>query len=151
VNVNNVSRDDWVVGGLALLLAIALLFFPWISVSFGPITVTSAGTGAPDGIFGLLALLLAVALLADLSIERLSPQTHLPELGGSRVFTRMVLAIAALVCVLLKFVLHTSDVGWGFWLTAIVAIVLVVATVRIRQGSPIMPSRPAGPAGPPAV
>jgi hypothetical protein len=151
VNVNNVSRDDRILGGLALLLVIALLFFPWISVSFGPITATSAATGAPDGIFGVLALVLAIALLADLGIERFSPQTNLPELGGSRVFTRMVLAIAALVFVVLKFVLHTSNVGWGFWLTAIVAIALVAVTVRIRQGSPIMPSRPAGPTGPPAA
>ena len=151
MNVDNVSRDDWIVGGLALLLAIALLFFPWISVSFGPITVTSAGTGSPDGIFGILALLLAIALVADLAIERFSPQTQLPELGGSRVFTRMVLAIGALVFVVLKFVLHTSDVGWGFWFTLIVAIALVVATVRVRQERPIMPSRPAGSAGPPAV
>ncbi len=149
MNLEKVSRDDWIVGGLALLLVIALLFFPWISVSIGPFSATSAGTGAPDGILGVLALLLAIALLADLAIERFSPQTHLPELGGSRVFTRMVLAIAALVFVALKFVLHTSNLGWGFWITAIVAIALVVVTVRARQGQPLVPTRPAGP--PPAV
>lgn len=145
MNLNNVSRDDWIVGGLALLLVIALLFFPWISVSIGPFTATSAGTGAPDGIFGILALLLAIALLADLGIERLSPETQLPSLGDGRLFTRMVLAVAALVCVVLKFVLHTSNVGWGFWVTVIVAIALVVVTVRARQGQPVMPTRPAGP------
>ena len=33
MNLENVTRDDWIVGGLALLLAISLLFFPWFSIS----------------------------------------------------------------------------------------------------------------------
>jgi hypothetical protein len=140
--MDNVSQDDWIVGGLALLLAIALLFFPWISVSVGPFTATSSGTGAPDAIFGVLALLLALAVLADLAIERLSPQTQIPEIGGSRAFTRMALAGAALVFVVLKFILHTSNLGWGFWVTVIVAIALTVVTVRARQGAPLAPTRP---------
>src|ERR1700730_9685170 len=95
VNLDNVSRDDWIVGGLALLLVIDLLFFPWfdISVGAGPFTVsaTFTATGTPDGWLGVLGCLAALAVIADLAIERLSPQTQIPAIGGSRTTTRFAL------------------------------------------------------------
>jgi len=56
--------------------------------------------------------------LADLAIERFSPQTALPNVGGSRTMTRFVLGIAAVVFLVLKFLfnIHFSDFGFGFWL-----------------------------------
>jgi hypothetical protein len=36
MNVENVSRDDWIFGGVGLLLVIDLLFLPWFSISVGP-------------------------------------------------------------------------------------------------------------------
>ena len=33
MNVENVSREDWTIGGLALLLVIDLLFLPWFSIA----------------------------------------------------------------------------------------------------------------------
>ena len=84
MNVENVSRDDWILGGVGLLLVIDLLFLPWFSISIGPLTATSAATGAPDGWLGVLAVLAALAVIADLAIERLSPQTHLPAIADSR-------------------------------------------------------------------
>ena len=99
MNLDNVSRDDWIVGGLALLLAIDLLFFPWfhVSVSVGPVSVSadSSATGSPDGWLGVLAVLASLAILVDLAIERLSPQTSIPAISGSRTMTRFVLAVAA--------------------------------------------------------
>ena len=45
MKLENVTRDDWIVGGLALLLAIFLLVLPWFSVGGGtggdaPVTMT---------------------------------------------------------------------------------------------------------------
>ena len=31
---DSVSRDDWILAGVALLLIIDLLFLPWFSISF---------------------------------------------------------------------------------------------------------------------
>ena len=154
MNLDNVTRDDWIVGGLALLLAIALLFFPWfdISVSVGAFSAsaTFSATGTPDGWLGILALLAALVIVVDLAVERLSPQTQVPALGGSRTSTRFILAAAAAGFVVLKFLfhIHFSLFGWGFYVTVLITAALVYAALQARAGVPIMPSRPAGTAGP---
>lgn len=148
VNVSDVRRDDWILAGIALLLAIALLFFPWfsISASFGGITVSAdfTATGAPDGWVGVLAMLCAVAVIVDLAMERLTPQTTVPSIGGSRETTRFALAVAAAAFVALKFVLHIhfSLFGWGFYLSVILVAALVFLANQARQGVPFaIPSR----------
>jgi hypothetical protein len=139
VNLENVSQRDWIVGGLALLLAIALLVLPWfdISVSFGPVSAsaTFTATDAPDGWTAILALIASILIVADLAVERFSPQTTLPEIGGSREATRFVLACIAAGFVALKFLLHIHfDLfGWGFYLTVIIAIALVVTSMQARN------------------
>ena len=60
MNTENVSRDDWLLGGAALLLAIDLLFLPWFSFSVGPFTATLTATGSPDGWLGVIAFLAAI-------------------------------------------------------------------------------------------
>jgi MYXO-CTERM domain-containing protein len=147
--MENVSRDDWIVGGLALLLVIDLLFLPWFSFASGPVcsivSCSSTATGAPDGWLGILAVLALVALIVDLGIERLSPQTTLPTVGGSRSQTRLVLAGLAAFFMLLKFLfhIHFSYFGFGFWAGLVLIIALVLATMRSHQGQGIIPSRPA--------
>ena len=56
------------------------------------------------------------AIVADLLVERLSPQTTLPNFGGSRTATRFRLAVIAAVFVALKFIcnIHFSLFGFGF-------------------------------------
>jgi hypothetical protein len=165
VNLDNVSRDDWIVGGLALLLAIDLLFFPWFSVgggSVGGVSVPSfdfSGTDDPDGWLGILAVLASLLVVVDLAIERLSPQTEIPAISGSRTMTRFVLAVAAAVFMALKFVfnIHFSDFGWGFYLGVILVAALVYYNVQARQapgiamaGGMAAPAAPA-PQAPPAA
>ncbi len=152
MNLENVTREDWLVGGLALLLAITLLFFPWfsISVSIGAFStsVSSSATGSPDAWLGVLALLAAILIVADIAIERLSPQTQLPAIRGSRTSTRFILAVVAAVCVALKFLfhIHFSLFGWGFYLTVILAAALLYLTIQARAGRPAFAPR----SGPPA-
>ncbi len=156
MNLDNVTRDDWVVGGLALLLAIDLLFLPWfdISVGAGPVSlsVTSTATGSPDGWLGVLAVLAAVAVIADLAIERLSPQTQIPAMGGSRAMTRFILAAAAALFVVLKFLfhIHFSLFGFGFWAAIVLTAGLVYFAMQARQTESAAPSSSAGPAPPAA-
>ncbi|MGI8864153.1 MAG: hypothetical protein ACR2JH_07090, partial [Solirubrobacteraceae bacterium] len=106
MNLENVRREDWIVGGLALLLAIFLFTLPWFDLSVGPFSATFAATGAPDGWLGILAFLAALAIVVDLAIERFSPQTQIPAIGNSRTNTRFILAIAAAAFVVLKFLFH---------------------------------------------
>lgn len=129
------SREDLIVGGLALLLAIDLLFLPWFSFSIFSLSATDG----PDGWAGILAVLASLAVLADLAVERLSPQTTLPNLGGSRTTTRARLAVVAAGFVALKFVLHIhfSLFGFGFWVAVVLTAALVVATRRLSEGRAI--------------
>lgn len=134
------KRDDFLLGGIALLLVIDLLFLPWFSVSLGPFTFTESATGAPDGWLGILAVLAALALVADLAIERLSPQTSLPAVAGSRTQTRFALAAATALFVALKFLfhIHFGLFGFGFWLGVILTVVLVVGAERARSGGSLL-------------
>ena len=139
------SKNDWIVGGLALLLAIDLLFLPWFSFSFDTISVTTTATGSFDGWTAILAMLASLALLADLLIERLSPQTTLPNLGGSRTATRFRLAIIAVAFVALKFVLHIhfGYFSIGFYAAVVISAALIFATMRLSQDRDILPVAPA--------
>src|ERR1700722_2045616 len=104
MKTSDFKRDDWLVIGIALLLAIDLIALPWFSVGSGLYSVSVAATSGPDGIFGILAFLLVLVVGAYLVIERASPQTALPNIGGSRTLTRWWLTVAAAVFVVLKFI-----------------------------------------------
>jgi hypothetical protein len=142
VNLDNVTRDEMIVGGLAILLAISLLLFPWFdfSVTVGAFTAsaTATATGAPDGWLGILALLAALAVVADLAIEKFSPQTHVPLIGDSRANTRFILAAISAGFVALKFLfhIHFSLFGWGFYVTVIVTGALVYFAAQQRLAAP---------------
>jgi hypothetical protein len=153
VDLTKVSRDDRILGGVALLLVIDLLFLPWFSVSLGSVvglsigTVDLTATDAPDGWLGILAVLVAVAVIADLAVERFSPQTHLPAIQGSRTNTRFILAASAAVFLVLKFLFHISnfsDLGFGFWVAVVLTAALVYVAIQLRAGGPVMPRRSAG-------
>jgi hypothetical protein len=136
MKLDQLSRNDWIVGGLALLLAIDLLFLPWFSISIFSLSATDG----PDGWCGILAMLIALLIVADLLVERLSPQTALPNLGGSRTATRFRLAVVAAAFVALKFVLHIhfSLFGFGFWAGVVLTAALVFSTMRLSQDREIV-------------
>lgn len=140
MRLDALSKNDWIVGGLALLLAIDLLFLPWFSFSFLTVSVTTTATGSFDGWTAVIAVLASIALLADLLIERLSPQTTLPNLGGSRTATRFRLAAVAVGFVVLKFVLHIhfSDFGFGFYAGVVLCAALLYSTLRLSQDRDIL-------------
>ncbi len=134
MTLDNVKRDDWILGGVAILLVIDLLFLPWFDVSLGPISVTSTAMGAPDGWLGVLAVLALLALIADLAVERLSPRTRVPALAGSRTTTRLALGALAALFVGLKFLfnVHFSLFGLGFWGAVVLSAALLVLASRAR-------------------
>jgi hypothetical protein len=153
VNLQNVTREEQIVGGLALLLAIFLLVLPWFDVSVGPFSATFSATSAPDGWLGILAFIAALAVIADLAIEKFSPQTAIPALGGGRAHTRFILAVVAAAFLVLKFLFHInhfSDLGWGFYVDVIVTAALVYFALQLRNATaPVGGGRPARPVATP--
>jgi hypothetical protein len=138
MDLSKFSRDELILAGVALLLAIDLLFLPWFSISAGvgqfSVTVSSTGTGSPDGWLGVIGVLALLALIADLALDRLG-NTELPSIGGSRATTRMALAGLAAACVVLKFLfhIHFSLFGFGFWVAVVLTIALIVVSLRARD------------------
>jgi len=136
MDLSKFTRDELILGGVALLLAIDLLFLPWFEISVGigglTLSVSSTATGSPDGWLGVLGVLASLALVGDLAFERLS-SAQLPAVGGSRATTRLALAITAAVCVALKFLFHVHfDLfGIGFWAAVVLAVALVVFARRL--------------------
>ncbi|MDA8291734.1 MAG: hypothetical protein M0Z33_08665 [Actinomycetota bacterium] len=135
--------------GLALALAIDLLALPWVDVSIGPFSYSSAGVGSPDGFLGVLALLLSLAVGADLLLARLAPSFRVAVLetfGRGR--ARFLAAAGAGALVVLKVLLHLhpSYLGAGCWIAFVLACGLVVSTARLRAPVPSPAPRATGPA-----
>jgi hypothetical protein len=143
VNVENVSRDDWILGGVALLLVIDLLFLPWFSISVGPFSSSLTATDSPDGWLGILAVLTAIVLIADLAVDRTSPQTQLPAVNNSRTQTRFIEACVVALFVALKFLfhIHFDLFGFGFWAGVVLTIALVYLALQARNAGLGTPRR----------
>jgi hypothetical protein len=79
-------------------------------------------------------------VIADLGIERLSPGTTLPNIGGSRANTRFVLVCVTALFVVLKFLfnIHFSDFGFGFYLAVILTAGLVWVALQARNEKSVM-------------
>jgi hypothetical protein len=140
MDLSKFSRDELILAGAAILLALDLLFLPWFEVSIGlgslELSASSTGTGAPDGWLGVLGVLASLAIVADLALER-TADARLPAIAGSRATTRLVLAIGAAACVALKFLLnvHFSLFGFGVWAGVVLAGVLVVFARRLAPSA----------------
>jgi hypothetical protein len=136
MDLSRFTRDELILGGLAVLLAIDLLFLPWFEVSVGIGTITlsasSTATSDPDGWLGVIGVLACLALVADLALERFS-NAQLPVVGGTRAATRLALAITAVAAVAVKFLLnvHFDYFGFGFWAAVVLSVALVVLARRL--------------------
>lgn len=137
MELERVTRDDWILAALALLLAFDLLFLPWLDYTVPltirgfSISITSTASGSPHGWFGVLAVIAALALVGEMAVERLWDR-RLPVIGGSGGLARLVLACAtgALVMLKLLFFRHDSLYGFGLFVGLVLAAGLVVAAVR---------------------
>jgi hypothetical protein len=129
---------------VAAILMFDLLVLPWFSfgatINVGSATISIGGslTGAdaPDAWLGVLAVLACAFLIADLALERLSPETKVPTVSQDRPTTRFVLACAAAGLIALKFMFHIGRFGelaLGFWLAVLLVAALVAMTRRARR------------------
>ncbi len=144
---HGVTRDDRIVGGLALLLLIAVVAFPWYSVVPGTITgarftvsESRPAIQAPYGWAGLVAAFALLWLLVDLGMQRFLPDKKIPTIRDGRTM-RLVLAVAAAIFLLLKLLLHAGNLGWGFVFAAIVTVLLVLVAAQVSRGASAIPGR----------
>jgi hypothetical protein len=144
---HGVTRDDRIVGGLALLLLITVLALPWIKLTQHTATGTlftestnRAAIEAPNGFVGVLAGLALIWLLVDLGMQRFLPDKKIPTLRDGRTM-RLVLAVVAVALLVLKLLLHPSDLSWGFIVAAILSVALLYAAAQAARGARAIPGR----------
>lgn len=141
---HGLERDDWIVGGLALLLLIDVLLFPWWhrmpAASGATVSESRPAIQAPYAWPAIVAALALAWLLFDLVWQRSLPDKKIPTLRDGRT-TRFVCAAVALVFLLVKVLLQGSHLGWGFILGAIVAVLLVFTALQVSRGASPIPSR----------
>jgi hypothetical protein len=159
LGLERLSREDWLIIGVAGLLLLDLLLLPWFSfgatISVGSTTLSIGGSAsavdAPDAWLGVLALMACAFLLADLATERLSPQTRLPTVAGDRITGRYAIACTTAALLAFKFVLHLGRFGelaLGFWTALLLVAALVALTRRARIAASTTGSASPAPAGP---
>ena len=152
LGLERLSREDWMIIGVAGLLVLDLLVLPWFSfgatITVGSTTLSiggsASGVDAPDAWLGVLALMASAFLLADLATERLSPHTRLPTVAGDRITGRYAIACSIAGLLAFKFVLHLGRFGelaLGFWM----AVLLVAALVALTRRARIAATAPAPP------
>jgi hypothetical protein len=122
------------VGGGGILLCLFLLILPFHHESVGPYSASQSATGAPDSIWGVLALIVFLVVVVDLALERFSPSTQIPTSQLGRTMTRAAVAGLGLLLIAIKFISHTSYLGWGFFVDVILAIVVVAGAYMNAQG-----------------
>lgn len=130
MDFSKLSREDWMVGGGAIVLIIDLLFLSWHS--YGPFD--AVGTDSPGSIWGVLALLATIVVLVDLALARFSPATQIPTTQLGRDLTRAAIAAVALLFVIIKLIDNTSYLAYGTWVGLILAVVIVAGAWLNAQG-----------------
>jgi len=144
LRLERIRPEDWVVIAVAGVLMFDLLVLPWfsfgatINVGSAMISIGGSLTGAdaPDAWLGVLAVISCAFLIADLALERLSPETTVPTLAADRLTTRFMLAAIAGGLIAVKFLFHIGRFGelaLGFWLAVLLVAALVALTRRARQ------------------
>jgi hypothetical protein len=133
-----VSRDEWIVAGLGVLLVLDLLFLPWqeytVAAGAQSVSISNTATGPPGGWLGVLALLVFLSLLVDIALERLSPHTELPSIGRGRAHTRYLLAVVGVALLAFKLLLHLGSAGGvGFWGAVVLSAALLWVAHRLHE------------------
>ena len=144
---HGITRDDRIVAGLALLLFIVVLAFPWLKVTqhtpSGPLftePTNRTAIEAPNGIVGVLAAIGLAWLLIDFGMQRFLPDKKIPTIRDGRTM-RLVLAVVAVALLVVKLLLHASDLTWGFIIAAILAVALLYAAAQAARGAHAIPGR----------
>lgn len=143
--LSQLSRPEKITGVAGILLFIGIIAFPWYHVGFSGVTIDGQSYGGAsfsatalqsDGAFaGVLALIVLLALLAELAITRFS-SVQLPQLPITWRAAELYGAVAVLALLVVKFLFHIGNFGWGFYADIVLAIVLVYGAIGLgRQNS----------------
>lgn len=156
MDFSKLSREDWMVGGGGILLILSLLIFGWYS--YGGVTVSGAtygggsfaATSSPYAIWGILALVVTIVVVVDLALARFSPATVIPTTNLGREMTRAAAAGLVALLLVIKFIAHVGNFGFGFVLDVVLTIIVVAGAWLNAQGKTTPMGASGTPTEPPA-
>jgi hypothetical protein len=134
MDLSKLSRGDRIILVTGALLVLDLLFLPWYSFSFGPITVTANGLSGPDSFLGFLGWIVAIAMVAQVVVARFTT-AKVPDLSMPWPRVHMIGGYAVLLLLVLKLVLHISILGFGAYLAILLAAGLAFGGYTVNQES----------------
>lgn len=142
MDLNKLTMGDKIVAGTGIFLVISLLFLPWHNIDFGfGASFSRTGVQSPNAFFGWLALLLAIALVGSIVAEKLMG-TSLPDLPVPWSDARFFGALAVLGLLVLKLVFEFDWLGFGAWLSLLLAAGMAYGGFLIKQEGPSTSTAP---------
>jgi hypothetical protein len=134
MDLSKLSRGDRIIAIAGVLLVIDLLFLPWYSFSFGPITVTANGLSGPNSFLGFLAFIVTIAMVAQIIVAKFTT-AKLPDLPMPWPRVHMIGGYTVAGLLLLKLVLHISILGFGSFLAIVLAAGVAFGGYMVNQES----------------
>ena len=113
MDLSKLSREDWMVGLGGLALLVGLLVFPWFSSTAFGYTYKTEATDGPGMAWAVAALIILFAVVLDLGLARFSSETSVPTTKYGREMTRAFAVALIVVLMVIRFLWHIGDVGWG--------------------------------------
>lgn len=132
MDLNKLNLGDKIVAGTGIVLLISLLFFPWHDISFFGFSETRSAIQSPNGFWGIIALLLTIVVAGSVIASKLF-DVALPDLPIPWPDAHFFGSIAVLAVLVLKLVLETEFLGWGAWLSLLLAAGMAFGGFQIKQ------------------
>lgn len=133
---------------IIVIAAVALFiigFLPWYHaggrVEVGGVTVADISVNrnawqSPGAIWSMLAVIIGLAMAAVILARQMAAAGTLPDQVGGLSWPQIFLggSVVAAVCVLIKLLNHSGDLGLGFFLGIIAVAALVVGGYLVYTG-----------------
>ncbi len=111
-------------------------FLPWYSVDLGPFgSVNRSGWESPGSLWSILAILIGIAMLAVIAVQTFAKEGTLPDNISGVTWPKIFLGmgIASVVLVVIKFLDHNGDLGFGFFIGIICVVALAAGGFLLYQ------------------
>jgi hypothetical protein len=135
MNSVKLTRSAQITGVSGILLLIGLLAFPWYSLSAFGFTATATAVQANGSWAAILGLIVLIALLGTIAVRSFT-STKLPDLPISWSAAELYAAIAVAVFIVIKFLSHIGNFGWGFYVDLLLTIGLVYGAAQLTRDAP---------------